>query len=165
MRASAIDANMVPMTKGGHMKIVVGVDGSPQSLAALRFAAEEARLRGNAKLHLVTAWNIPFGPLATAPFATIGPLPELEREVATAAQVILEQAATNVDLTGLEVVREVGGGDAAKTMLRAAADADLLVVGSRGRGGFTGLLLGSVSQACAHHAPCPIVIVRDGKAA
>jgi len=61
---------------------------------------------------------------------------------------------------GVPVERSVVEGPAAQVLLRAAAGADLLVLGSRGRGGFAGLLLGSVSQQCAHHAPCPLVIVR-----
>jgi nucleotide-binding universal stress UspA family protein len=64
---------------------------------------------------------------------------------------------------GVTIEREVVEGSPADVLLRAAADADLLVVGSHGRGGFAGLLLGSVSQQCAHHAPCPVVIVRAAR--
>jgi len=63
----------------------------------------------------------------------------------------------------VHVSAQVREGDAAQILIAAAAGADLLVVGSRGHGGFTEALLGSVSQHCVHHAPCPVVIVRDNK--
>jgi nucleotide-binding universal stress UspA family protein len=141
-------------------KIVVGIDGSPQSHAALRFAASEARLRG-ASLHLVHAWSVPYVPVSTAPFVVVGGLPELERAVAEQGEIVLREATEAVDLSGIEVELEVARGNAAHALVQAAAGAELLVVGSRGHGGFTGLLLGSVSQACAHHAPCPVVVVRE----
>jgi nucleotide-binding universal stress UspA family protein len=145
-------------------RIVVGIDGSEQSLAALRFAAEEARLRG-ATLHLVNAWSVPYTPISTAPFVAMGGLPELERAVAEGGEHILDTAAEAVDLSGIEVKKEVARGDAAHALLQAAAGADMLVVGSRGHGGFVGLLLGSVSHASASHATCPVVVVRhEGEA-
>jgi nucleotide-binding universal stress UspA family protein len=140
--------------------IVVGIDGSEQSHGALRFAAKEARLRG-AKLHLVHAWSVPYTPISTAPFVTMGGLPELERGVAEGGEHILDAAVEAVDLSGIEVEREVTRGDAAHALLKAAAGADMLVVGSRGHGGFVGLLLGSVSHASASHATCPVVVVRE----
>jgi len=63
--------------------------------------------------------------------------------------------------SNVQVSAQVREGDAAQILIAAAAGADLLVVGSRGHGGFTEALLGSVSQHCVHHAPCPVVIVRD----
>jgi nucleotide-binding universal stress UspA family protein len=139
--------------------IVVGIDGSPAATAALAWAVAEARLR-EAKLVVVHAWSV--SGLAYAygsPYAAetaIG-LSDAERE---AAKAVLDSALEGVDLSGLDVQHTVVEGPAAESLLEAAADADLLVVGSRGRGGFSGLLLGSVSQQCAQHAPCPVVIVR-----
>lgn len=139
--------------------IVVGVDGSPGSRSALEWAAEEARLR-NLPLRLVLAWYPPVGlyggvGLAGLDGETIRGFGELAEE--RLARVCEEVAAS---LEGLEVERVVVEDVAAHALLDAAADADLLVVGTRGHGGFAGLLLGSVSQQCAHHSPCPIVIVR-----
>jgi nucleotide-binding universal stress UspA family protein len=65
-------------------------------------------------------------------------------------------------VTGVDVTQIVRQGQAAEVLVAEAKEAELLVVGSRGRGGFAGLLLGSVSQQCAHYAPCPVVIVRVG---
>jgi nucleotide-binding universal stress UspA family protein len=62
---------------------------------------------------------------------------------------------------GAQIERVAVEGQAARVLVGAAEGAELLVVGSRGHGGFTGLLLGSVSQQCAHHAPCPVVILRE----
>jgi len=139
--------------------IVVGIDGSPQSLGALRFALAEAALRG-AKVRAVHAWSIPYAPLSTAPFVVVADLPELERSVMEHAERVLDEALQQLELPeGVEVEREVAKGDATHALIRSAENAELLVVGSRGRGGFAGLLLGSVSQRCAHHAPCPVVIV------
>jgi nucleotide-binding universal stress UspA family protein len=134
-------------------KIVVGVDGSPGSREALRFAVEEARLR-DATLVAVFAWSIPF--IADVPS---GLLPELLADFREDAANVLDEAIAEVDASGVEVERVVAERPAGGALVDAAKDAELLVVGSRGRGGFKGLLLGSVSQQCAHHASCPVVIV------
>jgi nucleotide-binding universal stress UspA family protein len=137
--------------------IVVGIDGSPAAAAALAWAVDEARVH-DARLHVVYAWNI--SPLVYAsPYAvqaTEGLL-EAEREAATT---LATTALEGVDTSGVDVQHSVLEGLPAETLLEAAENADLLVVGSRGRGGFAGLLLGSVSQQCAQHAKCPVVIVR-----
>jgi nucleotide-binding universal stress UspA family protein len=138
-------------------KIVVGVDGSAGSRAALRFALEEARLR-RASVTAVFAWSIPF--VADVP---TGLLPELLADFRTDADQLLDEAVAAVgDTGGIEVERVVVDAPAGRALTEAARGADLLVVGSRGRGGFKGLLLGSVSAQCAHHAPCPVVIVPPG---
>jgi nucleotide-binding universal stress UspA family protein len=133
--------------------IIVGIDGSEASKDTLRFALQEARLRHTSlhALHAYWEWE---------------PVPGTsELEVDRAPQ---EREAWLVDLVA-EVVGEPGdveitistvADDAARALLAAARDAELLIVGSRGHGGFSGLLLGSVSQHCAHHAPCPLLIVR-----
>jgi nucleotide-binding universal stress UspA family protein len=142
---------MVTMTN----KIVVGVDGSAGSKRALQWAADEAVLRG-AELVIVHAWHLPPGayvPYVPAAATAVGMMEEdAEKLLADAEASIAMPAGVRMRHVAVE-------GTAATQLLHQAADADLLVVGSRGRGGFTGLLLGSVSQHCAHHAPCPVVIV------
>jgi nucleotide-binding universal stress UspA family protein len=135
-------------------RIVVGVDGSEESKAALRWAVEEARLRG-ATVRAVCAWSLPH--VAGPGFAFLpGGIEEFRRD----AEGVLDAAIAEVGSEGVDVERAAVEGGAADVLVQAAQGADLLVVGSRGHGGFAGLLLGSVSQQCAHHAPCPVVIVR-----
>jgi nucleotide-binding universal stress UspA family protein len=137
--------------------IVVGVDGSSGSVAALRFAIEEAKTRG-AEVRAVNAWHVPgtaYGSgLAPAP-VSVSDYEQIGRDALDSA---LAQVAASVD--GVELTPVVRKGQAAEVLVTEAKDAELLVVGSRGLGGFRGLLLGSVSQQCAHHAPCPLVVVR-----
>ena len=137
-------------------KIVVGVDGSPGGMAALRFAADEARLRG-AELHVVSAWDVPALAYETGIGQPMLDVSEFERHAETTARDTLAEAAP--ELHDLDVATVHRQGHAAEVLVAEAADADLLVVGSRGLGGFRGLVLGSVSQQCAHQAPCPVVIV------
>jgi nucleotide-binding universal stress UspA family protein len=144
--------------------IVVGVDGSEHSLAAVRWAAAEARLRG-ARLRLVAAWKVStlmYAAEAFPPPYTV----DLEAEMRRKAEDMLEQAcqAVAADLEGVDVERVVHNGPAANVLCEASTVADMLVVGSRGRGGFSGLLLGSVSHQCAQQAPCPVMIVRGAAA-
>ena len=138
------------------MTIVVGVDGSAASAAALRWAVAEARLHG-AKVRVVHAWHLPLLPGGEA--SSVDPqYVELRRQDAEA---VLAQALAQIgDEAGIEVESAALEGRPASALVREAESADLLVVGSRGHGGFTGLLLGSVSQQCAQHAPCPVAIVR-----
>ena len=137
--------------------IVVGVDGSEGALDALRFALGEARRRG-ARLRVVTAWHIPATAYGGVGFvAPYDPIEAFRTGATETLDKVLESLGD--DAKGAEIERVVMEGQAAKALLDAASGADLLVLGSRGLGGFTGLLLGSVSQECAHHAPCPVVIV------
>lgn len=139
-------------------RIVVGVDGSPSSEQALRWAARQARLTGG-ELHAVTAWALPTT-YGWAPLA-------LDFDWEDIARSNLEQTLQGA-LGGPQaapVQRHVVPGHAARVLLDAAADADLLVVGSRGHGGFSGMLLGSVSQHVISHAPCPVVVVREAATA
>ena len=154
--------------------IVVGVDGSPGSDAALRWALDEARLRGS-KLQVVHAYEPPSAFITEAGLGVGGvPSPPVSadaegrlREAAEAAardviEQALQRAAGETAPTEIEVTPAQGS--AARTLLEAAEGAELLVVGSRGRGGFLGLLLGSVSQQCAQHPPCPVVILPSDEA-
>ena len=139
--------------------IAVGVDGSEGAAAALRWAAAEARLRG-ARLRVVHAWNVPTIAYAGGGFV---PPASFEDDLGQAAETGLETwlDAAKPDLEGIEVERRVTEGHAATVLTEAAADADLLVVGSRGLGGFSELLLGSVSHQVAQRAHCPVVIIRS----
>ena len=143
---------------GSHVSgIVVGVDGSDAARAALAFALKEARLRGTG-VRAVAAWHVP-APVTGGGFPV--PDPGLVGELEAEARKALEQALADAGdlVAGVEVETSVRLGAPVGVLLAEAQDADLLVVGSRGLGGFRGLLLGSVGQQCAHHAPCPLVIV------
>lgn len=139
-------------------RIVVGVDGSDASKAALAWAGGEAELRGTDVLALL-AW------MPTV--AVGGPWPALvpvraSEEVDEDAEATLAAVVDEVlgEKPKVDVVERVVHGAAAPSLVEASGHAELLVVGSRGLGGFTGMLLGSVSHQCAQHASCPVVIVR-----
>ena len=138
--------------------IVVGVDHSPGAKAALVFADEEARLRG-ATLRAVHAWQ--YGYVGYTGFE--GTVPVLGgdiNELHAAAQAALEASVIEaLPASDVEIEQRVVQGTPAGVLVDESRDADLLVVGSRGHGGFAQLLLGSVSQQCAQHAECPVVIV------
>jgi nucleotide-binding universal stress UspA family protein len=136
--------------------IVVGVDGSSGAREALRYAVREARAKGD-RLRVVSVWHVPV--IVYSGGLTPGVCPAAFSESATTA---VDEAVEGLgeEAEGVEIEQVVREGETAEVLIDEAKGADLLVVGSRGLGGFRGLLLGSVSQACAHHAPCPIVIVR-----
>ncbi len=138
--------------------VVVGVDGSEGSRCALRWAATEAAARGDA-LELVHVWDRPqaYAPLGLGAYP-IDPEPILEAATRLLDGLVAEARSL---VPGLEVEGELVEGAPAQALLEAARAADLLVVGSRGLGGFRSLLLGSVSQQVVQHAPCPIVIVPE----
>lgn len=136
-------------------RIVVGIDGSETSRRALRWAVEEARVRG-ASVEVLHAWHLPYvgGYPYTAGAFDPAPFEQAARET-------LDAVVDGTDASGLgtPIERILHMGDPATGLLDAAKGADLVVVGSRGLGGFTGLLLGSVGHHVAHHAPCPVVII------
>jgi nucleotide-binding universal stress UspA family protein len=145
--------------RGQGGRIVVGVDGSRPSRAALRWALQQAELTGG-EVEAVIAWQYPVmtAGYAWAPVSAMDG-PDFEE---FAAKELAEVLAEEVDpATDVQVRSSVVQGHPAHVLLAAAQDAALLVVGSRGHGGFGGMLLGSVSHQCAHHARCPIAIVRD----
>jgi nucleotide-binding universal stress UspA family protein len=141
-------------------RIVVGVDGSAHARQALRFALSEAALRG-ARVDVVGSWAVP--PLAATGVGLVPAFDLLRTELGDSTREVLagELADAADAAAGVEVEQHVAQGDAAGALVEAAAGADLLVVGSRGRGGVTGTVLGSVSRACLHHAPCPVAVVHD----
>jgi nucleotide-binding universal stress UspA family protein len=135
-------------------RIVVGVDGSEGSDRALAFALDEGRLR-DWEVEVVHAWCYPA--VAFSPFV---PTPNLSQaDLEDAGNEVLDQALARANTAGARVTRLLVMGGSAPVLLEVATSADLLVVGTRGHGGFTGLMLGSTSQHCAHHPPCPVVIV------
>jgi nucleotide-binding universal stress UspA family protein len=135
-------------------QIVVGVDGSDHSQRALGWAIEEAEVR-DGELTAVFAWQFPL----------IGIPGAFDRDSleAEAKQFLSAEVAASDPPTQLTINTLVAQGDPSASLLTACqnTNADLLVIGSRGREGFVGLLLGSVGQECAVHAPCPVVIVKD----
>jgi nucleotide-binding universal stress UspA family protein len=144
--------------------IVVGIDGSPASHAAARWALAEASLR-NARVIAVHAWS--YIPLAAVGDPGMIPMPagdlpgqlELEEKAATEE---LDRSLSEAFPDGLsaELEKRLVEGDAAEALVAEARDAELVVVGSRGRGGFKSALLGSVSGHVVQHAGCPVVVVK-----
>ena len=135
-------------------RIVVGIDGSESSVAALAWAASQAELTGSS-LDAVISWEWPNA------YGNAYYLPD-DYDPATDAHKVLDDAIEKVrgtypDVTIRAVVVE---GHPAPALVKASLGADLLVVGSRGRGEFSGMVLGSVSDYCTHHVSCPITIVR-----
>ena len=136
--------------------IVVGIDGSEGAGRALRFAAAEATLR-NTDLRIVAVWNVPAAYYAGEAMAPSMPIDQFEQSMqATAKRQVDEYLSAYPDLKTHLIVTE---GTPARVLVEKSERADMLVVGSRGLGGFRGLMLGSVGQQCAHHANCPVVIV------
>jgi nucleotide-binding universal stress UspA family protein len=141
----------------GRHRIVVGVDGSDSSKAALAWAMQQARLTG-ASLEAVIAWHYPttYGyPLAVAPISSAAEV--AQRVLNTALDEVRQQHPGGP----VAITPKVIEGIAARVLLDESDGADLLVVGSRGYGGFAEALLGSVGQHCVHHATCPVVVVRS----
>ncbi len=157
---------VLPASSPDDARIVVGVDGSDGSLAALHWAVEEARLRG-VGLHLVMAWQHPqfYG---AADVWALGMDPSGD-----AGQILADAADTEITRLGNEagqgqsvaITWEAVDGHPAEVLVRTGQDAVMLVVGSRGHGGFAGALLGSVSQHVVSHARCPVVLIPDPRRA
>lgn len=141
-------------------RIVVGVDGSAGSKHALEWAVQQARLTGDS-LDVMTSWEIPTWAVTSS--ATGGTEPPMDIDYVGEAKRQLQETVAEVlgDSTGLTVREVILEGHPATALVKAADDADLLVVGSRGHGEFTGMLLGSVSMYVSTHATCPVVIMRS----
>jgi len=142
---------------GRQRRIVVGVDGSDSSKAALRWAILQTKLTSGS-VDAVTAWHYP----STYGWAPVGDsVVDIEGEAKkTLACALAEVSGLDPEVSVRPLVAE---GHAADVLLRTARGADLLVVGSRGHGGFASALLGSVSQYCVLHAHCPVLVLRDGR--
>jgi nucleotide-binding universal stress UspA family protein len=146
--------------KGG--RIVVGVDDSPGGRAALAYALREGKLRG-ARVEVLGAFARPeFWAGQAIPGWSMGPsMEEIREGVKAHVDRVVAEVREEVgdDALGVTVLAHAVAGNAAAALLDSARHADLLVVGSRGRGGFSAMRLGSVSLQCVLHAPCPVTVV------
>jgi nucleotide-binding universal stress UspA family protein len=138
--------------------IVVGVDGSEHSERVLEWAMKEAALR-QAPLNVITVHQVASSPWTGSPIVYPEDKPEQDR-VRQAAEAEVSKVGSKLDAKPSSVTITAVNGLAAKAMIDASADADLVVVGSRGGGGFRGLTMGSVSSQVVNHAACPVVVVR-----
>jgi nucleotide-binding universal stress UspA family protein len=136
--------------------IVVGIDGSEHSKAALRWAVKEAALRG-AAVRAVHAWQV-YPALYSGTTITATDFEDVRAQAGSFVEDFVAEVVPNHEGVEIESIA-IQGESVAPALADAAAGADLLVVGSRGLGGFRGLLLGSVSQQCVHHATCPVVVL------
>ena len=133
--------------------ILVGTDGSTNATAAMLWAADYAR-RNHATLRVIHVWHYPYG--ASEAGAMMSPPEPVFEE---GARAIVDQAIAALDTKELDVEKVVRTGGVAQVLLEEARDADVLVVGARGHGGFAGLILGSVATHCTRHAQIPTVVV------
>jgi len=132
-------------------RIVVGVDGSAHSEAALKWALEEAEVR-RGQLTAVFAWEVPF-----LGFPGAFDREELEK---TGKEFLIETVSRVAPTPAVPLITLVAEGDPAASLIKASEHADLLVLGTRGRSPWAGLLLGSVSQRCAAGAACPVLLIK-----
>lgn len=143
-------------TVGRDGPVVVGVDGSPTSTRAIAFAADQAARRQTSLL-AVHAWT---APVSTGPTDLLPLVTDVERIEAQEARALAESVAGIAGAhPDLRVEQQLLQGHPARVLTELSGGAQLVVAGSRGRGGFTGLLLGSISQALIHHADCPVAVI------
>ena len=141
--------------------IIVGIDGSDAAATALDVAAHEATLH-RARLRVVVVWQVPVSAYAVGGGGVVFDDETLDRLRGAAERIAGDAVARVGQLApGLDVSAEVLEGQPAERLLESSADADLVVVGSRGLGGFKRLMLGSVSDQVVHHARCPVLVVPD----
>jgi nucleotide-binding universal stress UspA family protein len=134
-------------------RIVVGIDGSPSSVDALEWAARQAEMTGST-LEAVTTWEWPTS------YGWAFPFPRDYDPSSDASKVLDDVLGTAKNAHPDIVIRPVVlEGRPAPALVKASRGADLLVVGSRGHGEFSGMLLGSVSEHCVHHVSCPITVI------
>jgi nucleotide-binding universal stress UspA family protein len=141
------------MAETDRHRVVVGVDASPASDAALAWACEEGRLRGSrvVALHvIVVPYELPRIPIDV-------PVGELERE----GQQVLDDALARAPTDGVALEPQLLEGAPGELLVEASESAELVVVGTRRHGGLASFVLGSVSNTVVHHAHCPVVVVRD----
>lgn len=141
-------------SRTGAFRIVVGVDGSESSHAAMDWAVDEARLR-NGQVVAISAWHYPY---VSDALGQVWEYQGFEED----ARAVLEAELERVGDRGVEITGSLIQGNPASALVDASHQADLVIVGSHGRGGFTGMMLGSVSTQAVHHAHCPVLVVRGG---
>lgn len=138
------------------MEVLVGIDGSQIAFQALHWASRQAQRCGD-RVRIVMTWTVAESGEDWSPSSAVRP------EAESRAAEVLEQSrqAVEAEFPGLAVEHSPLKGSAASILVDLSRSVDLLVVGSRGLGGFRGLLLGSVSQQCVLHAHCPVTVVRE----
>ena len=152
-----VDDGAMNDTSSSDFVVVVGVDGSNNSNAALKWAIDHVGLRGGGTVKAVMSWSYP--PMAAAGYPLGGGLPPAEA-MSDATDAALNDVVGSIEVPdGVTIEAVVREGAAASAVIAEAEGADLVVVGKRGHGGFLGLLLGSVANQVANHASCPVVIV------
>lgn len=148
------------MTDTGSFVIVVGFDGSKNSHSALKWAMDEARQR-NGQIRLVTVWSKPRLSWFPAVLETAAGEIVAEESPQHIAESVQADALKTTESEGVAATGQIVHSDsAASAIINAAKDADLVVVGARGHGGFPGLDLGSAATQIVTHAPCPVLVVR-----
>ena len=135
-------------------KVVVGVDGSSHGEAALRWALADAEKHGG-EVTAVFVWQVPF-----SSFPGLYDREALEK---ASKEFLIDKVSAVAPKPEVPLLPLVAEGDAAQALIAASKDADLLVLGNRGHGGFADALIGSVSVRCLHHATCPVVVVHGPK--
>lgn len=154
MSGGALQDLTAAQRAGGHhmtYQIVVGVDGSPHSIAALRWSLDEAASR-DGQVTALFAWQVPFVSIP-------GAFDRAELEEAY-RQFLIKTVSDVVPAPKVPLSTVLAEGDATQSLVEAAKDADMLVLGIRGRSPVAGLMLGSVSQQCAASSACPVVLVK-----
>lgn len=140
--------------------IIVGVDGSDQSREALRWAAYMA-VKSGATLTAVSTWRVVMTDAGAGGWGLVADGWDPAKDCQQVLDTTIDEVFAEGRPAGLSMV--VRDGSAAKLLIELSQNAQMLVVGSRGHGGFTGLLLGSVSAACAQHAQCPVLVIHGDK--
>jgi nucleotide-binding universal stress UspA family protein len=145
---------------GAIPRIIAGVDGSPSSVEALRWAVRYAEMSGGTVIAVI-AWQFPIaaGGLGWAPTSPLDDTDYAE----LAAKTLNEAVAEVSPPPRVTVHQRIVQGNAGQVLLEEAQDGDVLVVGNRGHSGLTDALIGSISVRCLHHAACPVVVVKQHK--
>jgi nucleotide-binding universal stress UspA family protein len=156
---AADDREARAMTGTARQVVVVGIDGSPESVAALRWAGRYAAATGT-PLRLVRAWHFPTA--AGLPPEGKAPQP-VTSEIKHRLRDELDSAIASADVpSSAQVETDISYGHPAQLLIEESKTASLLVLGHRGHGGFSEMLTGSVAIHCVNHAACPVVVVRGG---